>query len=180
MKTSIDYTVEDLLDGQLFIASKSKIVERSRFRTWMSIVAISFICAFIFYVCNNTFLTYYCIFFGLLTLLFYPAYQRRHYRRHYLKFVNNKFKNLSDLNYSIEIEKDTINTNSKIGNGSIHTSQIDSVTETGKYFFLGLSSGDTLTLPKRCFNYDALLTLLTDISNSNKININKELNWRWK
>ena len=180
MKTDIDYTEQDLLDCQLFIASKSEIVKRTRRVTFMRVTGLCFFCAVVFFIGESKLLMYYCIAMGIISLLFYPTYQRRFYKRHYNKFVANKYKSLTDLDYRIEITSDAILTTSKLGDGNIKTSQIEDITETNIYFFLKLSTGDTLTLPKRSFNTQDLNEQLVSIAAANNFSVNRELDWQWK
>jgi hypothetical protein len=180
LKTHIDYTEQDLLDCQLFVASKSKIVKRTRRVTFIRVTGLCFFCAIVFYIGGDKVLMCYCIAVGIIALLFYPAYQRRFYKKHYHKFVTNKYKNLTDLDYKIQITQDTIFTTSKLGDGNIKTSQIEDITETSTYFFLKLSTGDTLTLPKRSFDAQNLNEQLVNIAAANNLSIKNELDWQWK
>jgi len=182
MKTAIDYTVDDLLDCQLFIASKSKRVKRNRLKSYLTVTLLSFFCAIMCFFINDgdRFVSYCFVIAGVFFLVFYPLYQRYVYKRQYRKFVEDKFKNLTDLNYQIELTPDVIHTTSKLGDMTLNVAQVEEIAEVEKYFFVKLSTGDTLTLPKRSFNHSDLSAQLTQMVSVKNIPFTKELNWNWR
>lgn len=176
----VRYTQDDLLNCQLFIASKSKNVKRNRRKTWLILLGCSLVCSVIFYTNDNSFFFYYCVIISILVLLFYPLYQKSLYKRHFKKFVKERFESIRDVEYSIELNEDNIIADSRIGKVIINSSEISEITETKDYFFIKISSGDTLTLPKRYFSGDSLSQAISRISQKHKLSVNNELNWEWK
>jgi len=176
----VHYAEDDLLNCQLFTASKSKNIKRNRRKTWLILLGCSLVCAIVFYINDNTFFFYYCVIVCIAVLLFYPLYQKHLYRRHFKKFVKERFESIKDVEYRIELNEDNIISDSRIGKVIINSSEINEVTETRDYFFIKISSGDTLTLPKRCFAGKSLSQAISRISQKHKLSVNNELNWEWK
>ncbi|MBS7566285.1 YcxB family protein [Mucilaginibacter sp. Bleaf8] len=180
MKFSVTYTQEDLLNNYLFVASKSDRMKRNRRKSWLLLVLFFVVAAITSYVGEDMYMMWGSIIAGLVLLLLYPSFQKLTYRRHYNKFANDRYNSLKDILYDFTITDDQIISESKIGNVIINTSQVESITETGNYFFIALSSKDVITLPKHSVDVHALSAQLTEMAQKHGLAICQELNWRWK
>ena len=174
----IDYNIEKeyFIDFQLFTASKSERIRKNKNRGWI-ILLILFIFLFINFYNNGN--IGFAIYFGIISiicLLFYGKYFKRNLRKHYEKFVTENHTKRFGQPVSLEINSDFIYTKDKVGEGKISISEIENVSETQNHFFIKISTGVSLIIPKK------------KIQNSNEINrqfeslkipIIDETNWKW-
>jgi hypothetical protein len=180
MKFTIDYDINDFLQYQLYTASKSKRIKDTRKKSWLITSACFIILSLVFYEADKMFFTYYFLFAGIISLAFFPIYQRKKYKKHYEKYVKENYSQRLDSTCEIDIRLPYIFTRDKTGESTINTSEIIEVNEISEYFFLKVSTNMSFILPKRSFDYKDMLEELNKMVNLNKIVINKELNWTWK
>src|SRR5687768_16831339 len=83
----------DFLQHQLFLASKTGRIKKKRTKSWLTVSGCMFLLSFIFYQSDNSFLSYYFLAFGIVTVFLYPLYQRQQYKNHYAKFIADTYKN---------------------------------------------------------------------------------------
>ncbi|CAM3962157.1 YcxB family protein [Mucilaginibacter galii] len=180
MKARVTFTAEDLLNNYLFVASKSDLATRRRLKVKLLLVAGCLIGAAGSFIAHDSYTMWGFIIAGILFLLFYQFLQKVIYKQNYKKHAEDRFKALKDVVFDYDITNESISTKSSIGDVVIKTSQIESITETGSYFFIKLKSQDTITLPKHGFDYNLLSAQLNNIAAANSIAVTEELNWRWK
>ncbi len=175
----LEYVIEenDFLDFQLFTASKSKRINKKKKNGWLLLTISAIVMGIYFYMNQNMLMT---IYFGIVSLtcgLFYPKYFKWRYKKHYKAYINENYSKRFGLIEIIEINDNYILSKDKIGEGKIKLSEIETINETGNHFFLKVSTGMSLIIPK------------DRINNPNKVRsefeklglkINNELNWKWK
>ena len=76
----------------------------------------------------------------------------------------------------LEINNDSIYSKDKTGEGKINISEIEKVDETNKHFFLKISTGLSLIIPKDRLNKpDDLRTKFQSLG----LIVNNMINWEW-
>jgi hypothetical protein len=171
----------DFLQHQLFSASKTERIKKKRTKSWLIVTGSIFLLGFLFYQSANSFLAYYFLAFGVVTLIFYPIYQRQQYRNHYAKFIAENYKNRFGQIANINFSENTIETIDATGESKINLSEIENVTETGAYFYPRLKSGGHLIIPKsKIIDVSQVRTSLKNLCEKLNINFIEDLNWKWK
>jgi len=150
----LKYTLaeEDFLDFQLFIASKSERINKKKRNGWILLTVGPIVVACYFYFKENSFLA---IYFGLLAILagvFYPKYFIWRYKKHYRNYIKDNYSNRFGEQEIIEIGLDSILSSDKTGEARINLSEIERVDETSYHFFVKVSTGHSLIIPKRKLN----------------------------
>ena len=177
------YTLDesDYLEHQLYVASKSDRVKKQRIKSWL-IVTLAFLSlCFLFYTTENNFMMYYFGGFCILTLLFYPIYLRRRYKKHYEKYIEDTYKNRFNKPNKIIFDETSINCFDISGETKINLTIIEEIIETSRYIYLKIKTGGNLIIPKlKVENIAMVQTNLISLANKLKINYNKELEWKWK
>lgn len=115
---------------------------------------------------------------GIVSLLFYPSYQKKHYINHYKKYINDQY------NKDIAIRKiDIFTDHLKIANSYSETNLtfagLTHISETGKHIFINIKGGNAIIVPKTTHGFDALKNELIDICNKQGLKYITELNWKW-
>lgn len=178
MIQQVAFTKEDYLEYQLYTASKSKRVKQNRIKNWLIISGSFLLIGVAFYQGGNNFMAFYFAIVAVISLIFYPFYQRKRYKDHYRKYVNDIHN--YEVTCDIEINSKFVHTKDITGESKMNISEVVEINETGKYFFVKFSSNQSLILPKHSFNYESLFAELSEIASLNNMVINKELDWKWK
>jgi len=135
----------------------------------------------LFYESSNPFLAYYFWGFGIISFLFYPLYQRKHYKNHYEKFIDDTYKNRVGITAEITFDDFAIHTTDVTGESRINLSELENVTETGDYFYLSLKTGGHLIVPKsKIGNVPELRVKLKELAGRLNIEFIEDLKWKWK
>ena len=180
MKAVVNFTVDDLLNNYLFVASKSKAAVSKRRKVRLVMVTGCFIAAGGSFIAQDMYMMWGFVIAALFFLLVYPWVQGLIYKRNYRKHAEERYIGIKDVVFNYEITDDSISTQSSVGDVIIKASQIELIIETQEYFFVRLSSQDTITLPKRCFDLDVLSAQLSKITAANGVLIHKDLDWKWR
>lgn len=170
----------DYLTHQLYTASKTPRVRNSRTRNWI-FTTITFLgLTYILYDNGNLFLSIYFLVFSILSALFYPLYSRWRYKRHYLKYIQDTYRNRFGEECKIEITEDHILTQDKTGNSTINTSEIEQINEIKDFYFIKMKSGVSIIISKA--KSDDLTSIEKAIESlvNKGIKHNIELDWKWK
>lgn len=172
---------QDFLQYHLFAASHNKRLRAKRKKAWLVISACLLFLALLSYSSNENFLALLLLIYGIITLIFYPFFQRYHYKKSYEKYIKEHYKNRFGKLASLEIKDDIIETTDSASETKMYLSEIDGITETGEYFFLIIKSGGHYIIPKRKISKLAELKgFLQSLSQKLNIPYAHELNWKWK
>ena len=177
---TLTFTENDYLIAALYNASKKNTVRQTRIRAWLIIVACFIVLGLVFTVTKNPFFQYYFFAFALISLVFYPFYQRYKYKKHYQKHIAESVQYRIGKASTVELTKDKVKCNDVTGETMINISELSEINEIGTHIFLKFKSGESLIIPKRQINESELWLDLTPIINDNGVKVNKELNWKWK
>lgn len=176
MQYKYQLSEEDFLAYQLFNASNSKIANR---RKSMNQRMLSFgisLAALGFYFLNN-----YpgAILFALLaplTFLFYPQYHRWRFKKHYQKYIKENYTNKINRDIELNIQEDHLSLKDAVSETIINIEDIGAIHETQRHFFVKISTGNSLLIPKeKINNLNDLLRQFSELG----IPIVNELNWSW-
>ena len=174
----LEYTINesDFLDYQLYTASKSERINRKR-RNGQILLTVGFaILALIFYMNTKVVLAIYFGIFSLATAIFYPRYFKRRYKKHYQGYIKEYYSKRFGQAVLTEIQDDLIYSRDHVGEGNIKMEEIEEVNETAKHFFLKVSTGQSLIIPKgTTVNPDEVRARFQALG----LKINDEQAWKW-
>nr|WP_294789890.1 YcxB family protein [uncultured Mucilaginibacter sp.] len=181
MTLTYSLTEDDYLQSQLFISSKSERIKKQRNRRWIWVTATFFIFSAVFYKAFDHFLFYYFFVLGFISAFFHPKYLAYVYKNHYKKYVRDIHRTSFNQTSNITFTDEAIETADRTGTSKINLTEIETISETGSYFYLKLNTGAHLIMPKaQLKNTDDVRSLLTTISKKLGVNFVSELNWKWK
>ena len=174
-------TEHDYVQHLLFTATKSDRIKKKRRRNWIKTTAVVFGFGLIFYLVNDIHMFYYCLVAGFITLIFYPSYERYHYRKHYKKFVADAYKNRINIIAKVVLTENTIETSDKTGEAKLNLSELQEIIETNEYFYMNLKVGESLIIPKlKIESLEELRFELKSLAAKLNINFANDLSWHWK
>lgn len=176
---TIQYKIEeqDFLEFQLFTASKSDRINNKKRKGWALLTIGSMVLGLYFYLNQNITLA---IYFGLVACacgFFYPRYFKWRYKKHYKTFIKENYSKQIGLIVTLEFNDHAIFSKDKAGEGKINLSEIEKIDETDHHFFLKISTGHSLLIPKdKLNNIDELRMKFKALG----LKVNDETNWEWK
>lgn len=180
MRVQFSLDPVDFVQYLLFVASHNKRLKSKRIKSWLIVSGCILFVSALAYAENKS-LAVILLIAGIITLIFYPFYQRSQYRKSYEKHVKDHYRDRFARLASIDIKNDSIEISDSTGESKLYLSEMVSTTETGEYFFLAIRSGGHIIIPKRKIkNIDELKKFLQSFCEQLKIKYIQELNWKWK
>jgi hypothetical protein len=170
----------DFLTFQLYTASKTPRIKKARIKGWIW-TTIAFSClAYLFYSSDNSFIGNLFLIYACLSALFFPLFTRWRYKKHYLKYIRDTYKNRFNEKCEIEFNDDNIVTRDKTGELKINKAEIEEINEIQGYYFLKCKTGATLIVSKdKTADVEQVKNeIRAMVERGVKHNI--ELDWRWK
>ena len=149
MKISYKLQEQDYFMHLLYTASTSENIQKKKRKGHLFLVIGFVIAACYFYLQENNM---FAIYFGVVAIvfaLFYPIYFKLRYKKYYKKYVQENYSKHFNVTETIEISSDSIHIQNKIGEGKVNLSEIEKVNEIQEYFFVELSTGNSLVIPKK-------------------------------
>ncbi|MEO5890891.1 MAG: YcxB family protein [Ferruginibacter sp.] len=181
MTFTFTLTENDLLQSQLFIASKTARIKRQRVKTWLVYSIAILLIGLMFYQSGNIVMTYYCLIFGIIFLCFFPLYQKSYYKKHYQRFIADTYKNRFGKTTTINFTEQYIETIDITGESKINLQEVENITETSNYFYVKMKTGGHLVIPKqKPGNIEQLRQEFKSICGKLSVHFIDDLTWRWK
>lgn len=176
MKLEYPIEQEDFLAFQLYTASQSERIQKKKRNGWIG-TTVLFAAISVLFVVQENYPS--AIYFGICTLLFgflYPVYFSWRYKRHYNKYIGEHYQNRFGVPVVLEINEDEIFSKDKAGESRFKLSEIELVNEIGDHFFVKISTGASLIIPKAGVgDADAVRDELKRLG----LELNQMLDWKW-
>lgn len=178
MNIKYQLSASDFLAYQLYASSKSKLHQKRRFRSRL-IIPIFYVILGLFLALANDRPVVGGIFTGLgvIWFIFYPMYSQWRYKRHFQKHVNENYKNRIHQPVEFELNENSVYVKDMVSESTINGNELKSLIETPGHFFIKLSSGLSLIVPKHTVENQAAFKSLILAFGAEYVN---ELNWVWK
>lgn len=172
---------KDYLTFQLYTASKSPQVKRMRLMSWGLTTFVFLCCAFLFYSSANQFLAVYFLVCTVLAAIFYPFYSRWRYKRHYLKHVQNTYKNKFGTSTQLTFTQDAIINKDLNGEFKFNTNEIEAIHEIKDYYFIKSKGGLSLIISKlKTPDIHYIKESIDRLIKEKNIPLNVDFNWKWR
>jgi hypothetical protein len=180
MTINLILNADDYLTYQLYSVSTNKDAVKKRRKSWLTVTGLSFLTAFAFYIGDDVFLFYYALIVGIISLFFYPLYQRVHYKKFYTKHVLRNYEYKFDKQSLVNFQPDYIEIKDVTYEGKLFTSEIEQINEIGTHYFIKFKVGESLVIPKQQVDQTTFLTEILSILQNPNIVIQKQLEWKWR
>lgn len=176
MKFQYQIQEKDYLDFQLYTASVGPRFQKKQTNGKYFLALCSLITTSYFLYIQDWGMVAY---FGLTTLiffLFYPRYFKWRQRVHYTKFIRRHYRSLFGANETLEVNGKNLQLENATGKGTIKNAEIKDLTEIGTHFFINLTAGSSLIIPKR--ELQDVTAFSRELKNL-KLKTNNQLDWKW-
>lgn len=179
----INYRIDenDFLMHQLFAASKSARIKKTRQRNRLFLTLIYLVFAAWSFV-TSRYLTG-IIFSGIAILWFfiYPVWESHHYIRHYKAFIKENYRDRFGKEFSFEFGNDFIIAKENGSESKILTTELVVINEIAQAIFLRLKGGAAFILTKdKIADIDSVKERLKELAAHLGIKYEIEENWKWK
>lgn len=174
---SLTLTENDHIMFQLYEASTNPVKIKSRKKSFFILLALGLLVVCYGYLKNETFLMYYGLICTFLVFCFGNIYLGWRHKRHYTKHVKNNGYGQPEETVQVEISNDQIRMIDKVSDSSVKISEITLVNEIKDYYFLKLSTGPNIIIPKIVPSLNDEVNVM--IKNHN-IPHAIQLNWKWR
>lgn len=176
MKLNYGLDKNDFLAFQLYTASKSEGIAKKKRNGRLFLMVLFLLIAIYAYWQNHVGLAIYFGVFTLITYLFYGRYFKWRYKKHYQSYIKEHYQQRIGEVVETIFEDAFIVLKDKTGESKINVSELDTVYEIADYFFVKISSGISLIIPKKKVgDANAVRKKLTTLN----IPIVQELDWEW-
>ncbi len=172
---------EDFLQHQLFAASNSKLISKTRYNSKILIPFFYLIIGLGFYMMDQSIGGIIFVGIGVLWYFVYPLYLRKKYLRYYTRYIDENYTNRFGKVESLSFEEEYIYSKNFVGESKMKISEIVEIFEILDYFYLKFSIGSTLIIPKAFVNNSIELEKeIKNMATRYSIKHTVNLEWKWK
>lgn len=178
----IEYSLQraDFLIYQLFAASKSKAIAKSRKRSRLVIPVVYTFLAFVLSLFTEPFYPLAFFGIGLVWYLIHPVLMRRRFKHHFEKYIDEHYRNRFDKTITLDFGDEKISTTDYMGESTLKIAEITDIDEIEGYTFIKFSSSEALIIPVgRLANPDALKQQIDKLALLPAVVRTTRPNWQW-
>lgn len=148
-KFSYSLSFDDCLTQQLFMSSRSRLIQTRRRRSQMLVplVYIGF-GLYSFIKGENILVGGVFIMVAILWILFYPKFANWRYKRYFSKSVKQSSQNLFGKTINMELRKNSIYMDMEGSSGTIEWDEFDAFAELENQFVLLMNKGNSIVIAK--------------------------------
>ena len=183
MSETLRYSLskDDYLEYYLYISSTNKKTTAKRRRNWI-VLSLSFsVFTSIIFIENYTNLKPPFLILTFATIFLYPFYEKWQFRKYYTDYITDNFSNRINSEFEIIFDEKQVVLIDKTGENKINKSELTEIAETGRFFFIGVSSGGHIIIPKYKFIENKWLTKsMDDLLLNYKVPVTRNLTWHFK
>jgi len=175
---TITYKIEqdDLLEFQLYVASKSPVLHKKRKNNKTLLIGLSAVFAGYFYSSKDLIMGSYFLVVILLLIFLYNKYFAWRQKRNYNRFIKVNYADRFGMQEHLEVYATKIHVKDNFGEGDVKASELKSIVEINSHFFINLKSGSSVIVPKAQVVSSELKFTLKSL----KVPFEEEMNWNWK
>lgn len=141
---------EDLLNLQLYHASKNENFKKQRIKDKYRIIGLSLLCGLILFLDGDySFYSYYFLGSAFVFLLVYPWWSKWFYKRLLKSKVTNTYKSSFPQTIKLALHNKSIDLISKQQSYTFEIHNLHMVTEIKDYFFIQISNFPPIIIPKK-------------------------------
>ncbi len=178
----LNYSLDenDFLEYQLYTASTSKNIRNQRRKNLLLMIVI-FLAFFISIYNSTTSFPIIPLLIYIALIIAYKFYETYRYKNHYIKFINENYKERFGLISNLNFAENQIIEQSKLGESKINYESLTEINETKNYYFLKLLNSQSLIIPKKEIqNIQQFNSILNEIKSKYNLKKNIDLDWKWK
>ena len=182
MKIIYSCSKEDFLTYQLFQSNQNKRIKRKRLIDWLIVPVVFFTMSAIYYSSYRKieFTILLLAITGACWLFFYWYIQRWVWKRHYLKYVLERYSYDFDKPCTIEITDKYVLISDEKNKTKIDLTEIEIICELSDYYLASLKSKLTIIIPKKNIEKQLLIEFIKLLCEKTGKTVIDKTKWKWK
>ena len=181
MKIEFTLTKDDMLQMQLFMASISEQVKKSRKKSKWRVTVVYAVLGILLATTTDTVFGIVFIAFGILWFFFYPGILAKRYEKIYRKNVDENLAKRADKPVELTFGDEFIESKDYTGEAKLNISTIERIDEVRDYCFMKFDSGVGMVIPlNQVSEKDNLIAHLKKMAADNGIAYETDMEWKWK
>ncbi|CAM3868828.1 MULTISPECIES: YcxB family protein [Flavobacterium] len=181
MKIQLSLYKNDFLEYQLYTDSKNKRISKKKRNTWLMLTSSFLLFAVITFYYHDKQHSYLLFIITIITFLFFPFYQRKQYKTHYSKHIEENYYNRFGQESTLNFEEEYITSNDANFETKMNYTAFEELNEIKDYYFIKLKTGGSLIIPKnKLTNSEEFHLEINKIADKFNWKKNVELDWKWK
>ncbi len=181
MKIEFTLTKDDILQMQLFMASISEQVNKTRKKSKWRVPIVYAVLGILLAVTTDKVFGIVFLAVGVLWFFFYPGILAKRYEKIYRKNIDENLANRADKPVELTFGDEYIESKDYTGEAKLKISTIERVDEVRNYCFLKFDSGVGLVIPlNQIAERDSFIEYLKKMAADSAIPYAANLEWRWK
>lgn len=182
MKIEFILSKEDLLQLQLFMASQSEQVIKSRKKSKWRVPIVYVVLGLVLTFTTDKLFGIVFSAIGILWFFFYPGYLAKRYVRVYKKSIEENYLNrMNKPPVELTFNDEFIEEIDYQGESKLKIKEIVRIDEVRDYCFLKFTSGSWLVIPlNQLSDKDIFIDYLKNMAATNGIVYETNMEWKWK
>jgi len=180
LSIQFNYTEQEFIDYQLYIASKSPSQQKRMFRNRWLVSLIYLGIAAVGFFNNNTSQIYIFIGLAILWYVIYPYWAKRFHKKYFTQFILQQNKDRIGNSVTVNLNDDNIQIQENGQEIELPIQQIVEIAELQKIILLRLNTDQVIILHKETnIPTEILIDYLKNLSLKRAIPYVNALNWKW-
>ncbi len=173
---------EDLLQLQLYFASKDEMQIKQRRKEKYRMIGLSILCGLLlFFDEGYRLLSYFFLGSSVLFFIIYPWWSVWFYKRMYRKHISESMRAEFPYNTKLLLGSEFIEIETKKGYRHYDVKEMDTIIETEHHFFIVTSRQVSIIVPKhRMNNAEEVKMRLLRYKENNQVSFVEDMYWKWK
>lgn len=173
---------EDLLQLQLYFASKDEMQIKQRRKEKYRMIGLSLLCGLLlFFDEGYRLLSYFFLGSSVLFFIIYPWWSVWFYKRMYRKQISESMRAEFPYNTKLLLGSEFIEIETKKGYRHYDVKEMDTIIETEHHFFIVRSRQVSIIVPKhRMNNTEEVKMRLLRYKENNQVSFVEDMDWKWK
>ena len=181
MKIEFTLSKEDILQMQLFMASKSEQIIKTRKKSKWRVPIVYAVLGLILAVTTGKIFGIVFLAGGILWFFFYPGYLAKRYVKMYRKNIDENLSNRTGKSVELTFGNEYIESNDYAGESKLKITTIERIDEVRDYCFLKFDYGVGLVIPlNQLPEKDSFIEYLKNMATTNGIAYETNIEWKWK
>ncbi len=181
MQFTFQYSEPALIEHQLYIASKSPMVKKSRNRNRYLLAIIYVVIGIIGLLMGHGSLAFLFLLIGASWYTLYPLWGGKFYEKHFVKFVKANNKNRIGEPVSISFKDNEITLSEQGQEVSFSMDEFSEIAELPQIFLIKLQTDMVIILQKNAtIDAESIAAFLRTIAQEKNISFIDDTNWKWK
>lgn len=180
MELNYSLNENDFLQYQLYAASKSRQIKKSRNKSITVFIILCIFFSVLFYLMNNEIPSFF-ILISLIIISGLYFQTKKRYINYYKKFIEENYKERIGLPCKMIFADTELIAKDYLSESKVKYESFSQINEIKDYYFLKIKTEQSFIVPKRVIINDAdFLNMLKVLQTEYQIILNQELDWKWK